>query len=141
MVEAHWVGLSPGRTASSAMGCSRAQTHSSRRPNVGLVARSVRKHEGARHQGLARATALSTTVLAMRGRRARGQLWPFIYLAIRSLIGFGILSSRSARSNEIELLALRHEVAVLRRQIGRPLYRPADRALLAALSRLLPDSR
>jgi hypothetical protein len=39
----------------------------------------------------------------MRGRRARGQLWAFIYLAIRSLIEFGILSSCSGRSNEIEL--------------------------------------
>ena len=108
---------------------------------LGVVgSRSVREREGAHHQGLARATALSTTVLAMRGRRTRGQLWAFIYLAIRSLIGFGTLSSRSARSNEIELLALRHEVAVLRRQIGRHIYGPADRALLAALSRLLPHS-
>jgi transposase InsO family protein len=77
----------------------------------------------------------------MRGRRTRGQLWTFVYLAIRSLLGFGVLAFRSERSNEIELLALRHEVAVLRRQIGRPVYQPADRALLTALSRLLPRSR
>jgi hypothetical protein len=77
----------------------------------------------------------------MRGRRTRGQLWTFVYLAIRSLLGFGVLAFRSERSAEIELLALRHEVAVLRRQIGRPVYQPADRALLTALSRLLPRSR
>jgi transposase InsO family protein len=77
----------------------------------------------------------------MRERRTRGQLWAFVYLAIRNLLGFGILAFRSERSIEIELLALRHEMAVLRRQNGRPIYRPADRALLATLSRLLPRSR
>ena len=60
--------------------------------------------------------------------------------AIRNLLGFGVLANRSERSNEIELLALRHEVAVLRCQVGRPSYQPADRALLAVLSRFLPRS-
>jgi transposase InsO family protein len=77
----------------------------------------------------------------MRGERSRGQLWAFVYLAIQQLLGLLVLSFRSERSNGIELLALRHEVAILRRQVGRPAYRPADRALLAALSRLLPRSQ
>ncbi len=65
----------------------------------------------------------------------------FLYLAIRNLLGFGALTFRSEPSNEIELLALRHEVPVLLRQIGRPVYQPAYRALLAALSRLLSRTR
>jgi hypothetical protein len=50
---------------------------------------------------------VSTTFGPMRGYRARGQLWAFVYLAVRQWLGFGILSLRAERSNEIELLALR----------------------------------
>jgi putative transposase len=54
------------------------------------------------------------------------------------LLEFAVLTARSDDAKEIELLALHHEIAVLRRQVGRPMYQPADRALLAAFSRLLP---
>ncbi len=74
----------------------------------------------------------------MRRHRVRRQLWAFAYLAVRRLLELIILLNRSEGANAIELLALRHEVSILRRQVGRPVYRPADRALLAALSRLLP---
>ena len=77
----------------------------------------------------------------MQGHRTSGQLWAFVYLALRNSFGLIVLSLRAEPAKEIELLALRHEVAVLRRQVGRPAYQPADRALLAALSRLLPRSR
>jgi len=74
----------------------------------------------------------------MRRHRVRGGLWTFAYLALRRLLGLVVLVIHSESTNQVELLALRHEVAVLRRQVRRPLYQPADRAFLAALSRLLP---
>jgi len=43
----------------------------------------------------------------MRGRRARGQLWAFAYLAVRRLLELIIVTGCSERTNEIELLALR----------------------------------
>jgi putative transposase len=63
--------------------------------------------------------------------------WSFAYTALRCTFQFLFLVLRRDRSKEIELLVLRHQVAVLRRQGRRPDLRPADRVLLAALSRLL----
>jgi putative transposase len=76
----------------------------------------------------------------MRRHRARGQLWAFVYLGLGQLLGLVLLIFRSETSKEVELLALRHQVGVLRRQVERPSYRPSDRALSAVLSRLLPRS-
>ena len=49
----------------------------------------------------------------MRGARARSQLWAFVYLCVRRLLEFVVLLVRSDDAKEIELLALRHEVAML----------------------------
>jgi putative transposase len=51
-----------------------------------------------------------------------------------------VLRLRSERSKELEILVLRHQLQVLQRQVGRPRLRPADRLLLAAVSRSLPRS-
>ena len=60
-----------------------------------------------------------------------------MYLIFRQLVAWLCLPARSSRSKNAEILVLRHEVAVLRRQVSRPRLSWADRAVFAALSRLL----
>jgi putative transposase len=61
-----------------------------------------------------------------------------LYLIFIRLCGWLILLSRSSASKDAELLVLRHEVAVLRRTHPRRRLDWADRAVMAALIRLLP---
>jgi putative transposase len=64
-------------------------------------------------------------------------LWSFVYLVVRNLFVLVWLLARPRRSKELEILVLRHELAILRRQGAQPKLTRADRALLAALSRSL----
>jgi transposase InsO family protein len=64
-----------------------------------------------------------------------------IYLVLRRILALVLLGCRSQEFKELEIVVLRHELAILRRQAGRPALRPADRAFLAAASRILPRTR
>jgi putative transposase len=67
-------------------------------------------------------------------------VWPFLYRAMCAVFRLLALRLRSSEYKELEILVLRHELAIARRQLGRPRPTAADRALLAALSRALPRS-
>jgi hypothetical protein len=64
-----------------------------------------------------------------------------LYFVFVRLVGWMALLARSSASKDAELLVLRQEVAVLRRQNPRPKLDWADRMVLAALARLLPGPK
>ncbi len=64
-----------------------------------------------------------------------------IYQMFCKLLGWLALRARSDTSKELEILVLRHQLAVLQRRTGRPKMSWTDRTLIAALTRLLPTPR
>ena len=63
------------------------------------------------------------------------------YLTLCRSIQLLALLARGDAAKDLEILVLRHQLTVLRRQVPRPRPEPADRALLAAVSRVLPRAR
>jgi putative transposase len=63
------------------------------------------------------------------------------YLTLCRSVQLLALLGRGDASKDLEILVLRHQLSVLRRQVPRPRLEPTDRALLAAVSRVLPHAR
>jgi hypothetical protein len=61
-----------------------------------------------------------------------------LYVVVCRLLELIVLFARGDRGKELEVLVLRHELSILRRQVGQPRFEPHDRLMLAALSRVLP---
>jgi hypothetical protein len=64
-----------------------------------------------------------------------------VYLVLRQILQMLTHLARDGGAKDVELLVLRHQVIVLRRQVHRPDLQPVDRVVLVALSRLLPRAR
>ena len=65
-------------------------------------------------------------------------LYCFLYVVVRFILEALLVRGRSDARLRAEVLALRHQLGVLQRQVGRPRWQPTDRLVLAAISRVLP---
>jgi len=68
-------------------------------------------------------------------------LLSLVYLLVRMLLRLLIPDGQGEAAKDLEIVVLRHELNVLRRQVKRPHFRPSDRAFLAAAARRLPRTR
>jgi hypothetical protein len=64
-----------------------------------------------------------------------------LYRVARLVVDVLVLRGRSDRSKDVEILVLRHQLAILRRQVPRPRFDGMDRAFLSAFARALPRVR
>jgi hypothetical protein len=67
-------------------------------------------------------------------------LFAFAYLLLRRLVQL-VAGSSNHLNSDVEIVVLRHQLMVLKRQVSRPRLRHRDRLFMAALSRMLPRAR
>lgn len=77
----------------------------------------------------------------MESARLLGVVLSFLYCLVHRTFGLLGLARRDAIAKDAEILVLRHQVAVLRRQVGRARFTWSDRALVALLAGLIPRER
>src|SRR6266545_7863492 len=88
-----------------------------------------------------RGSTVESSASSRRFLRSWFLFWSLCYLAFRCVLQLVFLRRRSEEFKELEIVVLRHELSVLRRQTRRPQLTMIDRVFLAAASRLLPRSR
>src|SRR5258708_38269454 len=67
-----------------------------------------------------------------------GLLVSLAYLVVCRVLSLLLMFARGDASKDLEILVLRHELSILRRQVPKPVFTLNDRLLLAAFSRVLP---
>jgi putative transposase len=71
----------------------------------------------------------------------RPMMLSFLYVVLQRLLELLVLRRKADADKDLEIVVLRHQLAVLQRQVKRPVFRPADRAFMAAASRILSRER
>jgi putative transposase len=88
-----------------------------------------------------RSLSVTRRTLSTRSRPAAVLLGSLIYRCVVVIVGLLVQRGKPRRMLEVEVLTLRHQVTVLRRQVDRAEFTHTDRAVLAALARVLPRPR
>ena len=68
-------------------------------------------------------------------------LFALVYLLLRRVVQLIGWAGQRTVDTEVEVVVLRHQLKVLKRQVGRPRFRRRDRLFMAAMSRALPRVR
>jgi putative transposase len=106
-----------------------------------IAHRSVGSSLSGSKTGSARVTCCSPAGLRRTSGMMGAMSASLVYLLLRQVLQMLTQVARDGGAKDVEILVLRHQVAVLRRQVHRPALEPADRVVLAVLSRLLPRPR
>jgi hypothetical protein len=107
--------------------------------NAGVAGAAARGRRAAPHQSAAPVGCQNSVRAVDVAIYPRAIVFPrLFYLIFVRLVGWLMLLARTSASKDVEILVLRHEVAVLRRQVPKPKPDWADRVILAALARVLP---